>query len=178
MRKSSNHQPDGFRAARSSRRLSCTLGITVKRVLATFLAAQAWNLASAAEPRPTGSNCNLSQPPAESGEEDGHGFVLLVFPRTGDIGPKYSGCQAVFATSRSQGTRLAWVVEVSRGEPIRMWSTDSEMKDVLQCRYRNRELQWGSPDVCPPVQSLLMPTQPAGCFTGKSAGAKCDYDIE
>lgn len=150
----------------------------MKRLVLVFIAMLTGSMGSAAEPRPYGVNCSLSRPPSESGEEGGHGFVLLVFPRTGAIGPSYSGCQAVFTTSPGQGTRFAWVVEVSRGDPIRMWSADNEMADVLPCRYRNRQLLRGDPNVCPRPESLLLPTQAAGCFTGKSEDSTCQYDVE
>jgi hypothetical protein len=133
--------------------------------------------ATAAEPRPVGQNCDLAGPPPEAGEEGGHGFVLLVYPRTKDIGPQYSGCQAVFVTSGVEPTRFAWVVEVVEGDPVRMWSPDEDMKDVLSCRYRAGRLQRGDPNVCP-FQSLLLPTQPAGCFTKSDRDEKCVHDSE
>lgn len=150
----------------------------MKYVVTTVFLWLAWSLAGAAELRPSGENCSLTRPPADSGEEGGHGFVLQVFPRARDIGPKYSGCQAVFVAGPNKEVRLAWVVEISRGDPIRMWSPDEEMKAVLSCRYKNRQLRYGDPNVCPSAEALLMPTQPAGCFLGKRGGEGCNYDVE
>ena len=149
----------------------------MKSAFAMLCALLASGHVGAAETRPVGTNCSASKPPAAAGEEGGHGFVLKVFPRTGDIGAHYSGCQAVFAMDRDGGVRLAWVIEIRRGEPVRMWSDDKEMKDVLACRYKNRSLARGNPDVCPRAESLLMPTQPAGCFTATPEAGLCHYDV-
>ena len=132
----------------------------------------------AAEPRPKGENCNLQAPPSSAGEEGGHGFVLLVYPRTKDISPDYSGCQSVFSVSTNQETRLAWVVEVMKGDPIRMWTPEANAKDVQTCRYKAGRLLRGNADTCPKAESLLMPSQPAGCFTKSGEAVQCAYDRE
>jgi len=150
----------------------------MKNYVAALVLLFAWQLGLAGETRPAGANCNLIQPPSDSGEEGGHGFVLLVFPRTGNIGRKYTGCQSVFVKDAKQEVRLAWVVEVSRGDPIRMWSADEEMKRVLTCRYKNRKLQSGGSSSCPDPSSLLLPTQPSGCFTENTDGGVCKYDVQ
>lgn len=132
----------------------------------------------AAEARPVGANCSASQPPMGAGEEGGHGFVLKVFPRTGDIGKQYSGCQVVFGMGRDGAVRLAWIIEIKRGDPVRMWSPDKDMKDLSACRYKNRQLLRGDPDVCPRGESLLVPTQPAGCFSDSPEAERCHYDVD
>lgn len=149
----------------------------MKSTLGVLCALLASGHVGAAAPRPVGTNCSAALPPASAGEEGGHGFVLKVFPRTGDIGGHYSGCQAVFAMSRDGEVRLAWLIEIKSGEPVRMWSADEDMKDVLQCRYKNRSLVRGNPDVCPRGESLLMPTRPAGCFTATPEPDQCQYDV-
>lgn len=98
--------------------------------------------------------------------------------RSGDIKPEYSGCQAVFISGPNQEVRLAWLVEISHGDPIRLWSSDEEMRAVLSCRYKGRKLHHGDAKACPAAELLLMPTQPAGCGTRKMKGEKCDYDVE
>lgn len=150
----------------------------MKNFVAGIILLFACQLGLAGESRPAGTNCNLTQPPSDSGEEGGHDFVLLIFPRTGSIGPQYTGCQSVFLKDAKQGVRLAWVVEVSHGDPIRMWSADEEMKEVLLCRYKNRKLRSGNSSVCPDPGALLLPTQPSGCFTARTDGGMCQYDVE
>jgi hypothetical protein len=150
----------------------------MKNFVATIILLFSWHIGVAGESRPAGTNCNLTQPPSDSGEEGGHGYVLLIFPRTGSIGPQYTGCQSVFVKDTKQGVRLAWVVEFFHGDPKRMWSADKEMKEVLPCRYKNRKLLSGDPEVCPDPRTLLLPTQPPGCFTEKIDGGMCQYDVE
>ena len=150
----------------------------MKNYIAAIVLLFAWQVCLAGETRPVGANCDLVTPPSDSGEDGGHGFVMLVYPRTGNIGPKYSGCQSVFVKDAKHEIRLAWVVEVSHGDPIRMWSSDEEMKKVLSCRFRNHKLQSGDSSACPDPNSLLLPTQPAGCFTKNTDDGVCKYDVE
>jgi hypothetical protein len=127
--------------------------------------------------RPRGLNCQLVTPAADAGEESGHGVFLQVYPRTSAIGPTYTGCQAVFITTAAEGTRLAWLIEVSKGNAVRMWSSAPEGHEILDCRYKQGSLLNGDPHACPAKASdLLLSTQPAGCIQGTRKGPECEYD--
>lgn len=128
--------------------------------------------------KPAGKNCELLMPPAGAGEESGHGYLVQVWPRAKDIDAHYSGCQAVFWTTASQPPRLAWLVEVVNGDPLRRWSADPALRDISQCVYARGVLMKGSPDLCPVPPELLMPSQAAGCVTAPNPAAHCDYDVE
>ncbi|HXS52577.1 MAG TPA: hypothetical protein VN782_08605 [Usitatibacter sp.] len=40
----------------------------------------------------SGVNCELKQPPAESGEDGIHGYAMKVYPRTRGMSKDYTGC--------------------------------------------------------------------------------------
>lgn len=136
---------------------------------------------AAGQGRPRGQNCQAAAPDPAAGEASGHGMLLQVFPRRSAIGPTYTGCQAVFVTTAEGGPRLAWLIEVSKGEPIRVWSADRDLQNggMPDCRYRQGKLVDGDPDNCPATASdLLLPTEPAGCATGKTTGPVCKDDAD
>lgn len=126
--------------------------------------------------KPQGRNCELLAPPTGSGEEGGHGVLVQVYPRTQDIDSRYSGCQAVFWTTAKEPARLAWLVEVFNGDPVRRWSPDPSRREISKCIYAHGALMQGVPDICPLQPELLMPSQAAGCFTNPNSTAHCDYD--
>jgi hypothetical protein len=128
--------------------------------------------------RPTGANCSLESPPVGSGEETGRGVLLQVFPRTGSLGSGYTGCQAVFVTTRDRPVALGWLVELSEGDPVRIWSNDPDMKSQLSCRFRRGLVVTGDPKVCNAASITLLPTMPAGCALNRSDQEKCEYDSE
>jgi hypothetical protein len=111
---------------------------------------------------PQGSNCNLTAPPAESGEEVSHGITLRVYPRASDIGSKYTGCQALFAPNG-----LEWVVisltEVIDGDPVRIWSVHKSEDEVNDCRFRKGKVIRGNPEKCPVPEYLLVKSMAPGC---------------
>ena len=146
--------------------------------LLTILALSATSCSSfSPSTRPKGANCSLVEPPPGAGEETGHGVFLQIYPRIGAMGSNYTGCQAVFTTTRDQPVKLAWLVEVDHGDPVRLWSEDASMSAMLNCRYRGGALVQGDPKVCEtPLE--LMPSQPAGCAFGKIEGEACNYDVE
>ena len=116
----------------------------------------------AGEDRPAGENCGLTSPPASAGEEFNHGVVLRVFPRAKDIGPTYTGCQAVLVPDGEE-----WVVisltEVLKGDPIRVWSEHENDPAVLACRFSGGNLVEGDPKKCPVPQFLLFKSLAPGC---------------
>lgn len=129
--------------------------------------------------RPVGKNCQLLEPPADAGENGGHGVLIQVYPRNGSIDATYSGCQAVFFTGAKEATRLAWLTEVTHGNPVRMWSQQPELRSQANCRYQHGKLINGMPDACRSAKEpMLMPTEPAGCFTGNRPRDQCDHDVD
>jgi hypothetical protein len=86
--------------------------------------------------RPVGQNCDLATPPTGAGEEAHHGVLLRVFPRAREIGAHYDGCQVVWI-QREKDVTLAWIVVVQRGEAVRIWSRDPEMRAMLGQTSKN-----------------------------------------
>ena len=115
-----------------------------------------------ASDRPSGTNCKLLSPPPASGEDMNHGVVLRVYPRAKDIGPRYTGCQVLFAPSGTKWERVTLTV-VQAGDPVRVWSPDEASRGSSGCRYRKGKVVAGNPDTCPAPQVLLMKSLPAGC---------------
>jgi hypothetical protein len=130
---------------------------------------------SASLSKPFGKNCNLSAPPKAAGEENGHGFLLQIYPRKIDISSSYTGCQVIFAKASSEPAKLAWLVEIIKGDPVRIWTTDKEMKGTLDCRYKSGKLIKGNPESCLVADNLIMASLPAGCLLGKKE-EECHYD--
>jgi hypothetical protein len=129
----------------------------------------------AAEPRPTGRNCNLTLPPAAAGEETLHGKTLRVFPRSKDIDASYTGCQVLFMPWRAQW-QVVVLTEIVKGDPIRVWSDEhgdssahhgahhGDSSAHLACRYRDGKVVKGNPQTCPPVEELLTKSLAPGCL--------------
>ena len=130
------------------------------------------------EVRPTGPNCDLIKPPADSGEETGHGVLLQAFPRIKALRKSYSGCQAVFVTTPKRSASLAWLIELREGDPIRIWSEDESIREALACRVRQGKVISGDPAVCKRHSIKPLPTMPAGCSRNNQDNANCEYDAE
>ncbi len=141
---------------------------------------------AADEDRPTGTNCELLEPPAAAGEEFGHGFLLRVWPRAKDIDVHYTGCQVVLATKDGKTWRVAWLTEIIKGDPVRIWfehpdSNDFQATNDLQaCRYKSGKLVRGDPHICHGL--TLVGSRAPGCTErfGKGAPApECEeWDVE
>jgi len=130
-------------------------------VLSFFLLAAAPAL-SAGPGRPTGINCDLSSPPAAAGEEMNHGAVLRVFPRAKDIGPTYTGCQALLAPDGEKWVVVS-ITEVVNGDPLRVWSDYEKDPAVLACRFKGGKVVEGDPNKCPVPQFMLVKSIAPGC---------------
>lgn len=110
--------------------------------------------------RPTGENCTLTSPPSEAGEETNHGQVLRIYPRAKDIGPAYTGCQALFALQAKKWLIVS-LTEIVNGDPVRVWSEDAQ--SVLACRYNSGKVVAGDPEKCPMARFLLLKSMAPGC---------------
>jgi hypothetical protein len=154
------------------------INLSLLAVFALFVSNSSYGAAeSAGSGWPTGPNCSLAAPPANSGEEGGHGALLQAYPRASAIGPSYSGCQAVFITKAMRPAQLGWLVEVVKGDPVAMWSPDEKLKQLNACRFNRGSLVRGDASVCKAVP-IILPTQPAGCMNGTTRGDVCEYDLK
>ena len=127
--------------------------------------------------KPVGLNCSLADAPIDAGEEFGHGALLRVFPRMGQIDRTYNGCQVVFISTAQHPTRLAWLVEVRMGEPVRLWSEAPELRDRRACFYKRAKLVNSDLDSCPAQAPELLPSMPAGCAAQRTE-SNCEYDSQ
>ena len=70
--------------------------------------------------------------------------------------------------------QLAWLVQIVKGDPIRMWSTSAELREQLDCHWKQGVLLKGNSDKCKAPELML--SQPAGCLKGSPGSEVCDYD--
>jgi len=116
------------------------------------------------ENAPQGTNCDLTAPPVDAGEEFNHGTVLRIYPRAKDIDSKYTGCQALLAPD---GQR--WIVvsltEIAEGDPVRLWSAYEQDPAILACRFERGKVVRGNPRTCPAPEFLLMKSMAPGCVS-------------
>lgn len=106
----------------------------MRAAIIAFFAVVLVDAASAVDQRPIGNNCNLTAPPQSAGEEMNHGIVLRVFPRAKDIGPSYSGCQALFVP-HGGGWKVVSLTEVAQGDPVRVWSPHERLAKLKSLRH-------------------------------------------
>src|SRR5690348_16727534 len=92
------------------------------QLVAAVLLLTVWNLGDASD-RPGGTNCNLSAPPAASGEDSNHGIIVRIFPRAKDIGPTYTGCQIMWVQAPDGWAKIA-ITEIDHGDAVSIWSVD------------------------------------------------------
>ena len=134
----------------------------MRAAIIAFFAVVLVDAASAADERPIGNNCNLTAAPQSAGEEINHDTVLRVFPRAKEIGPSYSGCQALFAP-HGGGWEVVSLTEVTQGDPVRVWSPHERDVAVLACRFKRGEVVAGDPQKCPSPNSILLRSLAPGC---------------
>jgi hypothetical protein len=116
----------------------------------------------AIEVRPKGTNCDLAKPPESAGEEMSHGVTLRIYPRAKDIGPAYRGCQSLWAPAGDRWT-LVSMVEIVKGDPVRVWSSDSSERDITACRFKGGRVVRGDPSNCPSPNHLILKSLAPGC---------------
>jgi hypothetical protein len=134
--------------------------------------------------RPTGTNCDLSTPPASAGEDSNHGITLRIYPRAKDINASYTGCQLYFMPDAGKWVVVA-ITEIVGGDPVRVWSEHDPSR--LACRYKNGKVVQGDPEACPIPESLLMKSMGPGCVEivraavakhglGAPRSRECEYE--
>ena len=127
-------------------------------IITILLSGYAW----AEESRPTGENCNITVPPANSGEEMNHGATLKIYPRAKNINESYLGCQSLWAPVEN-GWQIVAVSKYKNGNPVRLWSPNEKDPERNACRYSNGKLVSGNKGKCPIPQSLVIKSLPPGC---------------
>jgi hypothetical protein len=106
-------------------------------------------------------------------------MLLQVYPRIRDLAKTYTGCQAVFmTTTRDRPAALAWLLELNEGDPVRIWSEDKAMSQLLSCRFRRGVLIAGEPKDCKLGPFALLPSMPAGCALAVPSRDTCTYDAK
>ncbi len=155
--------------------LSATLASALL-VFTGLAAAQVSGPESKSTPRPVGANCDLQRPPAEAGVTLVGDRVARVYPRRASITNAFTGCQVVFLSNPGEPYQVAWVIEVTAGDPKRIWSPLRGLEGWLQCRYQAGALLAGNPEVCPGMAMLPMPSRPVGCSVYSSEREPCLAD--
>ena len=148
-------------------------------LLLTSLSMAAWSADASA---PQGTNCSLDAPPPDAGEEMNHGATLRIYPRIVRIDAHYSGCQTLWAPTKT-GWEIIAVTEVSAGDPVRLWSPHaSGDSERYACRYSKGKVVSGKAATCAAPEFLLMHSVAPGCV-GKMLNAQqgsnvrgCEYD--
>jgi uncharacterized protein YceK len=152
-----------------------------RRPLVTLLVPSLLILSGCASTRTAGAsmhNCDLKEPPADSGEDGDHGIPMKIYPRRGAIGSTYSGCQTVWAHDGVTWS-VAFVGVFENGTITRMRVPTEPGNPVEQCRMQSGRTVKGDKDVCTSMD-ILFPysSVPPGCASGApgDGGRDCAYD--
>jgi hypothetical protein len=159
--------------------------VNLLHLAATVALFAASNVGEASD-RPTGTNCNLSAPPAASGEDYSHGITVRIYPRAKDIGPTYSGCQVMWAQNVKGWSEIA-VTLIEHGDAVRIWSSDLSDPARFSCRYQHGRVISGHPETCADPGSLIFKSMAPGCVAKRLAAVAkanlgapppqgCDYE--
>ena len=149
-------------------------------MLGTALAVAGCVGVSAHDVRPTGQNCNLSDPPRDAGEEFNHGITLKIYPRARDIDKNYTGCQTVWMPDGRRWPTVG-IVAIERGDPVRLWTEHENDPGRQACRYREGRVVQGDPEKCPVPEFLITKSLAPGCVAriAKAGGQfppECEYE--
>jgi len=118
---------------------------------------------------PAGLNCNLEQPPENSGE-DSHMYAGLfkIYPRAKNIQKNYSGCQLTWQ-AKADGKKLPHIwnlvskIEYKNGKVKSVvWSSTAQDRKIKNCVYQEGNIISG--DNCYPAKSLPLKSMAPGCF--------------
>lgn len=112
--------------------------------------------------RPYGTNCNLSTPPTNAGEEFNHGITLRIFPRARDINSKYTGCQTMWAPDGKEWSVVA-IAAIEAGDPVRLWSPVNSGSAKFNCVYKKGKVVKGDEEHCAHPQFLIAKSLAPGC---------------
>ena len=132
---------------------------------------------------PTSKNCDLTSPPGESGEEGGHGGLLIIFPRKSSINPTYWGCQTVWIQRSSETFAVKFAVGMfEAGKLVAIkYRTDGEVPQQ-ECTLKDGEILRADSDFCDVIKDQFpFTSQPPGCFSKTPSmdpqrREYCDYD--
>lgn len=123
-------------------------------------------------------NCDLKEPPADSGEDGHQGTLMKIYPRRGAIGSTYSGCQTVWARDGATWS-VAFVGVFENGTITRMRVPSEPGNPVEQCLMQSGRLVQGDKDICSSMD-ILFPysSVPPGCASVATGDGRrdCAYD--
>jgi hypothetical protein len=122
----------------------------------------------------TGANCDLKEPPRNSGEENVHGYALKIYPRMKDIPANYDGCLLLWAPT-AEGYGILGATKFDHGTAVAHWSG----VDHTLCKYQAGE-PIGDTSDCPMYRFITPKSMPSGCVERKmkagSAVPGCEYE--
>jgi hypothetical protein len=122
-------------------------------------------------------NCDLKEPPPDSGEDGDHGILIKIYPRRGAIGSTYSGCQTMWAFDGA--TWSVVTVGVFEDGKITRMRVPSRPEDPLeQCLFQSGRLVRGNEGTCSSLDMLPYNSMPPGCASAAKGHEPrdCDYD--
>lgn len=114
-------------------------------------------------------NCDLEQPPENSGE-DSHMYAGLfkIYPRAKNIPKNYTGCQITWQSNpKDNKFPLKWTsvskIKYDKGEVKSVeWGKVAEGKEIKNCIYQEGNIISG--DNCYPAKKLPLKSMAPGCF--------------
>jgi len=162
------------------------LGVRVRLLLTILLLLQTTIAFASDLDRPKGHNCELTAPPANSGEEFNHGITLKIYPRAKNISTDYSGCQIVWAPIEKRWSEVI-VVSIQAGDPVRLWSPDKSDPVRTSCIYKKGKVIRGDAEHCAAAEFLIVRSLAPGCVEkikkavaaggiGAQRPTGCDYE--
>jgi len=118
---------------------------------------------------PINLNCDLKQPPENSGE-DSHMYAGLfkIYPRAKNIPKNYTGCQIIWHSNpKNNKPPFKWTIiskikyEKTEVKAVE-WGKFSNGKKIKNCIYKEGKIISG--DNCYPVTKLPIKSMAPGCF--------------
>lgn len=137
-------------------------GAHMRLLIAVFIILQSAVVIAAGTGRPTGNNCDVSEPPESAGEDFNHGGVIRVYPRAKDINEKYTGCQTTWLPDKEKWLIVS-MVAIEFGYPIRIWAPSIPGPIPANCTYKKGKLRKGDAKSCPDAKSLTVKSLDPGC---------------
>jgi hypothetical protein len=111
-----------------------------------------------------GANCELAFPPGDAGENQAHGVILYIYPRSHTIDESYDGCQSQWFLDDDHYRRLS-VVRYTKGITVTYDNIDLNNKIGYHCQYTQQVLNTDSDMRCPKFDQLKIKTYQAGCYS-------------
>jgi len=115
-------------------------------------------------------NCNLTNPPKESGEWALHGFPMKIYPRRSTMGKNYHGCQTLWIENDNKVIMmLVYYFKDGKLQLSKERAKDDPSKNII-CQYIDNKLITKNQD-CRDVEQRISrglgppkASKPAGCL--------------